>query len=87
MNKEELQQLNDDELRGAFRQHNIRGIIISLALLAIFLLLYFIPLGLNEQLEYNIFLILIVLSAAFGLWYNLSKRKYYREFRRRRIGF
>lgn len=87
MDKEQLQQLSDTELRNAFRKHNINGIIISLALLGIFLIAYLLPLQIDPQLKYYGFLSLIVLSAGFGLWYNISKRKYYREFRRREIGF
>ena len=87
MKKEEIQQLSDDELRQAFRKHNVRGIIISLSLLAIFLVIYFLPLGIGEALQYNLFIGLIVLSAVYGLWYNISKRKYYREFSRRDAHF
>lgn len=87
MNKEKLQQLSDEELRKEFRTHNIRGIIISLALLAIFLVIYFIPLGIDSDLQYNLFIGLIILSAGFGLWYNISKRKYYKEFGRRDTHF
>jgi Kef-type K+ transport system membrane component KefB len=87
MNKDELSQLSDEELRREFRKHNIRGIIISLVLLAIFLVIYFLPLGIDADLQYNLFLGLIVISAVFGLWYNISKRKYYREFRDRNTGF
>jgi preprotein translocase subunit SecD len=86
MNKEEIQQLSDEELSSAFRKHNIRGIIISLALLALFLLIYYVPLGIDAGIMNTVFIVLIVLSAGFGLWYNLSKRKYFREFRRRRQG-
>ncbi|MDF9797103.1 hypothetical protein OKW21_002366 [Catalinimonas alkaloidigena] len=87
MNKEQLEQLSDEELRASFRKHNINGIIISLALLGIFLLVYFIPLGISPELMYYLFLGLIVLSAGFGLWYNFSKRKYFKEFRERDIRF
>lgn len=87
MNKEQLEKLSDEELRAAFRKHNINGIIISLGLLGIFLLAYFVPLGIDAQLMYYGFIVLVILSAVFGLWYNISKRKYYREFRRREIGF
>jgi len=87
MNKEELQQLSDEELRQAFRKHNIRGIMISLSLLAIFLVIYFLPLGIGAELQYNLFIGLIILSAGYGLWYNLSKRKYFREFRDRGTRF
>lgn len=87
MNKEQLERLSDEELRTAFRKHNINGIIVSLVLLTIFLLAYFVPLGIDPQLTYYGFIILVILSAIFGLWYNISKRKYYREFRRRQIGF
>lgn len=87
MNKNELQQLSDEELRQAFRKHNIRGIIISLSLLAVFLVIYFVPLGIGSELQYNIFIGLIILSAGYGLWYNLSKRKYFREFRNRGTRF
>lgn len=87
MKKEQLERLSDEELRTAFRKHNINGIIISLTLLAIFLLAYFVPLGIAPQIIYYGFIILVVLSAVFGLWYNISKRKYYREFRRRQIGY
>ena len=83
MNNEELHQLSDEELRKAFQKHNIRGIIISLSLLAIFMFLYFFPLGIDGDLRYNLFIGLVVLSAIYGLWYNISKRKYYREFRKR----
>lgn len=87
MNREELKQLSDGELRQAFRKHNIRGIIISLSLLAVFLVIYFIPLGIGADLQYNLFIGLIILSAGFGLWYNISKRKYYKEFGRRDAHF
>lgn len=87
MNKSRLQQLSEEELRQEFRKHNIRGIIISLSLLAVFLIIYFIPLGIDPDLQYDLFIGLIVLSAGYGLWYNLSKRKYFKEFRRRNKSF
>ncbi len=87
MNKEKLQQISDDELRQEFKKHNVRGIIISLSLLAIFLVIYFIPLGIDADLQYDLFIGLIVLSAVYGLWYNISKRKYFKEFRRRDTRF
>lgn len=87
MNKEKLQQLSDEELRREFKKHNVRGIVISLSLLAVFLVIYFIPLGIDADLQYDLFIVLIVLSAVYGLWYNISKRKYFKEIGRRNTHF
>ena len=87
MQKQGLQNLSDDELRAKFRQHNIRGMVISISLLAIFLFLYFVPLDLDPDIKYNVFIVLIVASGAFGLWYNISKRKYFKEINRRGTHF
>ncbi|MFP4091596.1 MAG: hypothetical protein ACLFUB_01230 [Cyclobacteriaceae bacterium] len=87
MKKTKLEQLSDEELRKEFRQHNIRGVFLSLLLLGIFLLLYLVPLGIDPALLNNIFIVLILFSAGFGLWYNLRKRKYFKEFRRRNTKF
>ncbi|WKN30879.1 hypothetical protein PZB74_18150 [Porifericola rhodea] len=83
MKKEDLQHLSDEELRQAFRKHNINGIVISLSLMAVFFILYLVPLGIGEVVLYSLFTVLVAASAIFGLWYNFSKRKYYREFRNR----
>ncbi len=87
MKKENLEQLSDDELRATFRKHNIRGVIISLTLLIIFLFFYLVPLGIRPGDLNIIFISLMIISLGFALWYNISKRKYFSEFKRRETSF
>lgn len=87
MNKEQLKELSDEELRSAFRKHNMQGIVISLSLLVIFMVIYLVPLGISPELMYYLFIGLIALSASFALWFNFSKRKYFREFRARKTHY
>lgn len=80
--KEKLQQLTDEELRQQFRQHSIRGMIVSLLLLAGFLLLYFFADSENTV----IFVATVVIATAsvlLAIWYHARKRQIYNEFKRR----
>ena len=78
-----LTQFSDDELQARFRQHSLRGMIISLSLLVSFLLLYFYADPENVVIT-TIFVIISVASIALALWYHVEKRKYFKEFKRRR---
>lgn len=78
-----LTQLSDDELRGRFRQHSLRGMMISLSLLVSFLLLYFYA-DPDNVIITTVFVVISVASIALALWYHIEKRKYFKEFKRRR---
>jgi len=75
-------QLTDEELRQRFRQHSIRGMIVSLLLLAGFLLLYFFADSENTA----IFVATVIIATAsilLAIWYHARKRQIHNEFRRR----
>ena len=78
-----LTQLTDDELQASFRQHSVRGMIISLSLLVSFLLLYFYADSENVVVT-AVFTIISVASVVLAIWYHVQKRKYFKEFQRRR---
>ncbi|WKN40949.1 hypothetical protein [Tunicatimonas pelagia] len=80
--KGKLQQLTDEELRQQFRQHSIRGMIVSLLLLVGFLLLYFFADSENTV----IFVVTIVIATAsilLAIWYHARKRQIFNELKRR----
>ncbi|MEM6841626.1 MAG: hypothetical protein AAF944_00310 [Bacteroidota bacterium] len=80
--QEKLKQLSDTELQQHFRQHSIRGSIISLLLLIGFLLLYFFA-----DRENTVVLVATITTAIISIlvaiWYHAYKRRIYNEFRRR----
>ncbi len=78
-----LTQFSDDELQARFRQHSLRGMVISLSLLVSFLLLYFYADSDNIIIT-TVFAVISIASIALALWYHLEKRKYFKEFKRRR---
>ena len=78
-----LAQFSDDELQARFRQHSLRGMIISLSLLVSFLLLYFYA-NPDNLIITVVFAVISVASIAMALWYHIEKRKYFKEFKRRR---
>ena len=78
-----LTQFSDDELQARFRQHSLRGMIISLSLLVSFLLLYYYADPSNTVIT-TVFVVISVASVALAIWYHIEKRKYFKEFRRRR---
>ena len=79
----DLTQLTDDELQASFRQHSLRGMIISLSLLASFLLLYFYADSENIVVTV-VFVLISVASVVMAVWYHVQKRKFFKEFQRRR---
>ena len=79
----DLTQYSDEELQTRFRQHSLRGMIISLSLLVSFLLLYFYADSTNTVVS-TVFVVISVASVGMAVWYHLEKRKYFKEFKRRR---
>ena len=78
-----LTQFSDDELQAQFRRHSVRGMIISLSLLVSFLLLYYYTDTSNTMIT-AVFVVISVASIALAIWYHVEKRKYFKEFKRRR---
>lgn len=78
-----LTQFSDDELQARFRQHSLRGMIISLSLLVSFLLLYYYV-DTSNVVVTSIFVVISVASVVLAVWYHVEKRKYFKEFKRRR---
>ena len=79
----DLTHFSDDELQTRFRQHSLRGMIISLSLLVSFLMLYYFA-DTSNTLITTVFVVISVASIALAIWYHLEKRKYFNEFKRRR---
>ncbi len=75
--------LSDPELQARFRKHSVRGMIISLSLLVSFLILYFYADPGNPVVT-TLSVIISVASVALAIWYHVEKRKYIKEFKRRR---
>ncbi|MGB3851513.1 MAG: hypothetical protein WA958_16205 [Tunicatimonas sp.] len=75
--------LSDEALQTRFRQHSVRGMIISLSLLASFLILYFYADPSNPVVT-TVSVIISAASVALAIWYHVEKRKYVKEFKRRR---
>ena len=80
--KEKLMQLSDEELRQRFRQHSIRGMIVSLLLLVGFLLLYFFADSENTVI-FIATVTIAVASVLLAIWYHARKRQIFNEFKRR----
>ena len=80
--KEKLQQLTDEELRQRFQQHSIRGMAVSLLLLAGFLLIYFFADSENTVVFVTTTIIATV-SVLLAIWYHARKRQIHYVFRRR----
>lgn len=74
---------SDQDLQARFRQHSVRGMIISLSLLVSFLILYFYA-DLGNPVVTTLSVIISAASVALAIWYHLEKRKYLKEFKRRR---
>lgn len=79
----DLTQYSDEELQSRFRQHSLRGMMVSLALLVSFLVLYFYADSTNTVVT-TVFAVISVASIGMAIWYHLEKRKYFKEFKRRR---
>ena len=78
-----FEHFSDQELQASFRQHSVRGMIISLSLLVSFLILYFYA-DPNNPVVTTISVIISAASVALAIWYHVEKRKYVQEFKRRR---
>ena len=78
-----LAHLSDEELQAHFRQHSVRGMIISLSLLVSFLILYFYADPANPVVT-TLSVIISAASVALAIWYHVEKRKYLKEFKQRR---
>jgi hypothetical protein len=78
-----LNLLSDEVLQNRFRQHSVRGMFISLSLLASFLILYFYADPGNPVVT-TLSVIISAASVALAIWYHVEKRKYVKEFKRRR---
>ena len=78
-----LTHFSDGELQARFRQHSLQGMIISLSLLVSFLLLYFYA-DTDNVIITTVFTVISVASVALAIWYHVEKRKYFKEFKRRR---
>ena len=78
-----LTHLSDDELQANFRQHSLRGMVISLTLLVSFLALYYLA-DTSNTVVTAVFVVISVASVALAVWYHVEKRKYFKEFKRRR---
>lgn len=81
-NKEKLMQLSDEELRQRFRQHSVRGMIVSLLLLVGFLLLYFFA-DSSNAIIIGATAVIAVASVLLAIWYHARKRQIFNEFKRR----
>ena len=79
----QLAQLSDEELQARFRKHSLHGMIISLSLLVSFLILYFYA-DPDNPVVTTISVIISAASVALAIWYHVEKRKYLKEFKRRR---
>lgn len=79
----DLAQFSDDELQAQFRKHSLRGMIISLSLLVSFLLLYYYVDTSNTVIT-TVFVVISVASITLAIWYHVEKRKFFKEFKRRR---
>jgi len=80
--KKKLMQLTDEELRLYFRKHSIRGMIISLLLLAGFLLLYFFA-DSSDSVVIGATVVIATASVLLAIWYHARKRQIFNEFKRR----
>ncbi len=80
----QLTHLSDEALQARFRQHSLRGMIISLSLLGSFLILYFYAEPGNPVVT-TVSVVISIASVALAIWYHLEKRKYLKEFKRRRV--
>ncbi|MEM9676136.1 MAG: hypothetical protein AAF992_26330 [Bacteroidota bacterium] len=80
--KKKLMQLTDEELRLYFQKHSIRGMIISLLLLAGFLLLYFFA-DSSNTIALGATLVIAGASVLLAIWYHTRKRQIFNEFKRR----
>lgn len=85
MNNNSLARLTDEELRQAFRKHTIRGLVVSILLLVIFLIIYFTPLETQPAIFSTVIIAIAVISVALAIWYHIGRRRYYKEFRRRNM--
>lgn len=79
----QLPRLSDQELQARFRKHSVRGMIISLSLLASFLILYFYA-DPDNPVVTTLSVIISAASVGLAIWYHVEKRKYVKEFKRRR---
>ena len=80
---EKFSSLSNDELQARFRKHSVRGMIISLSLLVSFLILYFYA-DPDNPVVTTLSVIISAASVALAIWYHVEKRKYLKEFKRRR---
>ena len=79
----QLPHFSDQELQVRFRKHSVRGMIISLSLLVSFLILYFYA-DPDNPVVTTLSVIISAASVAMAIWYHVEKRKYIKEFKRRR---
>ena len=79
----QLPHFSDQELQVRFRKHSVRGMIISLSLLVSFLILYFYA-DPDNPVVTTLSVIISAASVAMAIWYHVEKRKYVKEFKRRR---
>lgn len=84
--KQKLAEFTDEELRQRFRQHSIRGMIISLLLLVGFLMIYFFA-DTGNSIIIGVTVVIAVASVLLAIWYHARKRQYFNEFKRRKISF
>ncbi len=78
-----LEQQSNEELRASFRQHTMRGLVISVSLLVVFCIFYFVPMDMQPEAFNFVIIAIAVVSVSLAIWYHLGRRKYYKEFKRR----
>ncbi|MEQ9443660.1 MAG: hypothetical protein RIG62_31765 [Cyclobacteriaceae bacterium] len=84
--KQKITELTDEELRQQFRQHSIRGMIVSLLLLVGFLLIYFFTDG-GNAIIIGVTVVIATASVLLAIWYHARKRQFFNEFKRRQTRF
>nr|WKN38884.1 hypothetical protein K4G66_09230 [Tunicatimonas sp. TK19036] len=84
--KQKLTEFTDEELRQRFRQHSIRGMIISLLLLVGFLMVYFFA-DTSNSIVIGATVVIATASVLLAIWYHARKRQFFNEFKRRQTKF
>ena len=84
--KQKLTEFTDEELRQRFRQHSIRGMIISLLLLVGFLMVYFFA-DTSNSIVIGATVVIATASVLLAIWYHARKRQFFNEFKRRQSKF
>ncbi len=85
MNSNSLAQLTEEELRRSFHKHTFRGLYVSLALLALFFIIYLVPINVQPEIASAATILIALVSVVLAVWYHMGRRRYYKEFRRRNL--